>query len=258
MHTLLIAGAGRIGTLIACLLASTADYRVYLVDIQFNTAEIDCLCKQFTHLQIITADVKDQLALAELIKKHSIQSVISCLPYYFNGSLAKLAKEMQLNYFDLTEDLAISNEVALLAKNANTIFMPHCGVAPGLVNIIAHHLMQDFDSLNSAQLRVGALPQSINNALHYALTWSTDGLINEYANNGQAIENKQIVSTISLDGLENLILDGKHYEAFNTSGGLGTLIKTYAGKIDYLNYKTIRYPGHCEKNAFFNAGFKIK
>jgi len=257
MHNVLIAGAGRIGTLIACLLAGTQDYQVYVVDIQFNNTEFNRLHQQFANLKILTINVQKQQALAELVKQYSIQTIISCLPYYCNSALAKLAKELKLNYFDVTEDVQVSNEIQQLAKNAKTIFMPHCGIAPGFVNIAAHTLMQGFDELDTAKLRVGALPQYIDNALHYALTWSTDGLINEYGNAGQAIENRTIVSTEPLADLESLILTGVRYEAFNTSGGLGTLINTYQDKIKYLNYKTIRYPGHCEKMRFLMQDLKL-
>lgn len=249
MHTFLIAGAGKIGRLMAGLFADGNRYQVYLADKQFDD-ELNALAKRLPHLQLTVLDVENQAALQDLIKQRQVQSLISCLPYYHNIALAALAKELHLNYFDLTEDVATSNAIRTLAHNAATIFMPHCGVAPGLVNIVAHALMRQFDELGSARLRVGALPQSINNALSYALTWSTEGLINQYANGCLAIENEQSVRLSPLEGLENLIIDGVCYEAFNTSGGVGTLIDTYAGKIKQLNYKTLRYPGHCEKMRF--------
>ncbi len=257
MHTILIAGAGRIGALIACLLAGTQEYETYLIDIQFNNVEINELQKKFPHLHTLTADVQNQPMIADLIKQHHIQSIISCLPYYHNLILVQLAKKFKLNYFDLTEDVAVSNEIQVIAKNSQTIFMPHCGVAPGFVNIAAHTLMQNFDSLDTAKLRVGALPQHIDNELYYALTWSTDGLINEYGNTGHAIENNQLIQTNPLEDLEHLILDGVQYEAFNTSGGLGTLAQTHADNITNLNYKTIRYPGHCEKIRFLMHDLKL-
>ena len=110
--------------------------------------------------------------------------------------------------------------------------------------------MQTFDECHHARLRVGALPQNTRNALHYALTWSTDGLINEYGNLCHGVEAGRSALFEPLEGLETIQLDGCHYEAFNTSGGLGNLSELYAGKIRSLNYKTIRYPGHCEKMRF--------
>jgi saccharopine dehydrogenase-like NADP-dependent oxidoreductase len=95
-------------------------------------------------------------------------------------------------------------------------------------------------------MRVGALPQYPTNALNYNLTWSTDGLINEYCNPCEAIHSGAKIEVLALQGIEQFSLDGITYEAFNTSGGLGTLCETLEGKVRELNYKTVRYPGHCD------------
>jgi saccharopine dehydrogenase-like NADP-dependent oxidoreductase len=106
-------------------------------------------------------------------------------------------------------------------------------------------------------MRVGALPIHTSNALHYSLTWSTDGLINEYGNVCYGLENGKTVELLPLDDLEEIKIDGLTYEAFNTSGGIGSLTETYAGRIKKLNYKTIRYPGHCEKMRFLMNDLKL-
>ena len=93
-------------------------------------------------------------------------------------------------------------------------------------------------------MRVGALPQFPTNALTYNLTWSTDGLINEYCNPCEAIHDGERMHVLPLEGIEHFSLDGVRYEAFNTSGGLGTLCDTLDGRVRELNYKTIRYQGH--------------
>jgi saccharopine dehydrogenase-like NADP-dependent oxidoreductase len=93
-------------------------------------------------------------------------------------------------------------------------------------------------------MRVGALPQYPSNALKYNLTWSTDGLINEYCNLCEAIHDGRYLEVLPLEGLETFSMNGVRYEAFNTSGGLGTLADTLNGRVRELNYKTIRYPGH--------------
>jgi saccharopine dehydrogenase-like NADP-dependent oxidoreductase len=98
--------------------------------------------------------------------------------------------------------------------------------------------------LDSVRLRVGALPQFPSNALNYNLTWSTDGVINEYCEPCEAIVNGVRREVAPLEGLEEFSLDGVTYEAFNTSGGLGTLCETLEGKVRTLDYRTIRYPGH--------------
>jgi len=107
--------------------------------------------------------------------------------------------------------------------------------------------MTRFDSVEIVKMRVGALPVNPSNVLKYSLTWSTDGLINEYGNVCYGIEDGQKVALRPLEGYETIEIDGLLYEAFNTSGGLGTLADTYAGKVNTMNYKTLRYPGHCEK-----------
>lgn len=246
-HKIMIAGAGKIGSLISCMLSESGDYQITIVDKQFTGADISRLCSRFPKLQTVELDVQNHEALANAVKEHGVKTIISSLPYYCNIPVAKIAKECNLNYFDLTEDVHVTQTVKELAKDASTAFVPQCGLAPGFVNIAAHTLMQHFDVVDDARLRVGALPQHPSNSLHYSLTWSTDGLINEYGNPCHAIENGKEVTVPPLAGLETVKIDGLHYEAFNTSGGLGSLSQTYAGRIRNLHYKTLRYPGHCEK-----------
>ncbi len=130
-----------------------------------------------------------------------------------------------------------------LAENASTAFIPQCGLAPGLISIVANDLAKRFDSLDSVRMRVGALPQYPSNALNYNLTWSTDGLINEYIEPCAVVEGK-LVTVPAMEEREEFSLDGVTYEAFNTSGGLGTLAKSLEGRVRTMNYRTIRYPGH--------------
>ncbi len=122
--------------------------------------------------------------------------------------------------------------------------MPQCGLAPGFISVAAFDLASRFDRLREVRMRVGALPQFPVDTLKYNLTWSTDGLINEYCNACEAIREGRLTEVLPLEGLESFSLDGVDYEAFNTSGGLGTLCETLDGKVDRLDYKTVRYPGH--------------
>jgi saccharopine dehydrogenase-like NADP-dependent oxidoreductase len=151
-----------------------------------------------------------------------------------------------VHYFDLTEDVATTRMVKELSEDAKTAFVPQCGLAPGFIAIVAHDIARRFDSLDAVRLRVGALPQYPSNALSYNLTWSTDGVINEYIERCEAVVDGQIREVPALEEREEFSLDGTRYEAFNTSGGLGTLCETLAGQVRSLNYKTIRYPGHCD------------
>ena len=134
--------------------------------------------------------------------------------------------------------------VKQLAEDAAVAFVPQCGLAPGFISIVANDVAARFDSLRDVSMRVGALPIYPNNALKYNLTWSTDGLINEYCNPCEAIVDGCLREVPALEEMEHFSLDGIDYEAFNTSGGLGTLCDSLAGRVQNLNYKTVRYPGH--------------
>jgi saccharopine dehydrogenase-like NADP-dependent oxidoreductase len=243
----MITGAGKIGSLIACLLADSGSYQVHLADVEFNGSDVIRLLKALPEIKTVALDVKDEQSTQAYLKKHNIIAVISSLPYFLNIHVANAAKAAKAHYFDLTEDTSVTEAVKQIALNAETAFVPQCGLAPGFISIAANSLMQEFDKCYQAKLRVGALPQRANNALHYSLTWSTDGVINEYGNPCYAIEGGKEVVLAPLEGLESIQIDGCEYEAFNTSGGLGSLGELYAGKVQSMNYKTMRYPGHCEK-----------
>jgi saccharopine dehydrogenase-like NADP-dependent oxidoreductase len=173
-------------------------------------------------------------------------TVLSALSFHHNSGVARGALESGASYFDLTEDVATSDAVARIAEQAadGQIFMPQCGLAPGFISIVANDLISWFDRIETVKMRVGALPQFATGELKYNLTWSTDGLINEYCNPCEAIHASRRVDLLPLEGLEEFSLDGVRYEAFNTSGGLGTLCDTLEGKVRELNYKTVRYVGH--------------
>jgi len=130
-------------------------------------------------------------------------------------------------------------------------------MAPGFISIAANELIKHFDTLRTVKLRVGALPQNPNNVLKYSLTWSTDGVINEYGNLCNAIVNGKDVEVLPLEGLEEIEIDGTLYEAFNTSGGLGSLGNTHGARCRNMDYKTIRYPGHCSQMRLLMNGLKL-
>ena len=257
MFNVMITGAGKIGSLIACLLADSNDYQVHLADLQFSGTNVTRLLQVMPGIKTVALDVKDQGATQAYIKKHNITAVISSLPYFLNSYVAQAAKSACAHYFDLTEDTSITAVVKAIAADAKTAFVPQCGLAPGFISIAANSLMQEFEQCYHAKLRVGALPQRASNALHYSLTWSTDGVINEYGNPCHGIEAGAPVVLVPLDGLETIQIDGCEYEAFNTSGGIGSLGDLYIGKILSLNYKTMRYPGHCEKIRFLMNDLKL-
>ena len=238
MKKAIILGAGHIGTAIAADLAATGSYQVTLSDREAGRLSL----KQTDQVAFQPLDVTDGTALRAALAGQDI--VISACPFYLNIAIAEAAKEMGVHYFDLTEDVATTKRVAELAEGAKTVFVPQCGLAPGAIGIIGHHMASGFDKAHGVHMRVGALPLYPTNALKYNLTWSTDGLINEYCNPCEAVRDGKMADLLPLEGLEAFSLDGTDYEAFNTSGGLGTLCETLEGRVDNLDYKTIRYPGH--------------
>ena len=250
MHNVLITGAGKIGSLVAALLADTHDYQVYLADMDFGGTDVTRLLVAMPDIKTVILDVTDQESLQACLKKYKIIAVISSLPYFLNTHVACAAHNTKTHYFDLSEDTTVAKSIKAIALGASTAFVPQCGLAPGFISIVANNLLQEFDECHHAKLRVGALPQHSSNALHYSLTWSTDGLINEYGNLCYGIEAGEPCIVRPLEDLESIQIDGCDYEAFTTSGGLGSLGELYSGKIQSLNYKTIRYPGHCEKIRF--------
>jgi saccharopine dehydrogenase-like NADP-dependent oxidoreductase len=143
-----------------------------------------------------------------------------------------------------------THAIRAIADGASQAFMPQCGLAPGFIGIVAHDLAKRLDDVREVKMRVGALPEFPTNALKYNLTWSIDGLINEYCQPCEAIREGRTQWVQPLEGVEHFSLDGTEYEAFNTSGGLGTLCETLAGKVETLDYKSVRYPGHRDLMKF--------
>ena len=236
---IVLMGAGHIGQTIATLLSASADYQLKVID---RSAEALAGLKHMP-LQTAVVDTADASALQAALQ--GFDAVVNALPYHLATTVARQAKTAGCHYFDLTEDVSATREIMQLAHGAQTAFMPQCGLAPGFIGIVAHQLCQKFSLLHEIKMRVGALPAFPTNALKYNLTWSVDGLINEYCHPCEAIHHGQKMEVLPLEGLEHFSLDGTEYEAFNTSGGLGTLCETLQGRVQQLDYKTVRYPGHC-------------
>jgi saccharopine dehydrogenase-like NADP-dependent oxidoreductase len=239
MRKVLVIGAGKIGSTIAALLDSSQDYLITVAD-SSQTALAGI--KAGPRVQLQALDVADGHALHTALVGQF--AVLSAAPFHFTTAIAAAAVAEKVHYLDLTEDVASTARVKALADTAYSALIPQCGLAPGFISIVAANLCQSFDSLHSVRMRVGALPQFPSNALNYNLTWSTDGVINEYCELCEAIVEGVLRQVPPLAEHEEFSLDGVTYEAFNTSGGLGTLCETLRNKVTNLNYKTIRYPGH--------------
>ncbi len=234
MKRILVLGLGKVGTLVAILLSKK--YEVTGLDAHGPHYDYDL------PFEFVKGDVTSEDLMQELLAEHD--AVVSSLPYFLNKEVARLAHAAKVHYFDLTEDVDTTAYIRELSASGSTIMAPQCGLAPGFIGIVGADLANRFTKLRDIELRVGALPRYPNGLLAYSFTWSPAGVINEYINDAEVIHNGKRKLVPSLDGLEYINIEGQEFESFFTSGGLGTMCETYEGKLDTLNYKTIRYPGH--------------
>jgi saccharopine dehydrogenase-like NADP-dependent oxidoreductase len=239
-----IVGAGKVGATIATLLESCKFCRsVALADVR---AGIDL--KGLRKSRFVHVDVKKPAPLAAFVRE--VDAVVSAAPYFLNKTVASACARAGASYFDLTEDVETTAFIQKLAARAKSTFMPQCGLAPGAINIVGGSLASSLQDVRNCEMRVGALPLNASNQMKYYLSWSTAGLINEYCQVGEALHQGKLVTTMPLDGVERITIDGTEYEAFNTSGGVATMCQTFAGRVGDLNYKTMRYPGHRDLMKF--------
>lgn len=254
MYPILVVGTGKIGASVAKLLCHSGDYKVTVADRDPDSLR-RLSAKAAVETVVLDARKSSQLSQA----MGGQRALLSACSFDINPAIAEVALHTGVSYFDLTEDIETTRLIRRQAENARAgqIFMPQCGLAPGFIGILARAKSRRFDRLDSIKMRVGALPQYPHNHMKYNLTWSTDGLINEYCNPCEAIHNGKKIEVLALEGLERFALDGIEYEAFNTSGGLGTLCETLEGRVDELNYKTVRYVGHQYLMDFLINGLKL-
>jgi saccharopine dehydrogenase-like NADP-dependent oxidoreductase len=257
MRKVLVLGAGKIGALISGLLAESADYEVHLADVDGNAAAGVARAHGLANVHSVQLDATDARALQARLRSDPVDAVVSSLPYHCNPQVGAAAREAGAHYFDLTEDVEVTRQITALSRGASQAFVPQCGLAPGFISIAGGELIRHFDTLRSVRLRVGALPQHPHNVLKYSLTWSTEGLINEYGNPCEAMADGRLVEIRPLEGLEEIEIDGTLYEAFNTSGGLGSLAQTCGTHCESMDYKTIRYPGHCAQMRLLMNDLKL-
>jgi saccharopine dehydrogenase-like NADP-dependent oxidoreductase len=239
-----IVGAGKVGATIATLLESCRFCTgIVLADSRPNIDLAGLRKAKFRQV-----DVNAAADLAGFLK--GVDAVVSAAPYFLNKAIASACARAGVSYFDLTEDVETTNFIRDLAAKSKATFMPQCGLAPGAINIVGGSLAASLDQVRLCEMRVGALPGDASNQMKYYLSWSTAGLINEYCQVGEALFGGKRVATMPLDGMERITIDGVEYEAFNTSGGVATMCETFAGRVQELNYKTMRYPGHRDLMKF--------
>ncbi len=240
MKKIAILGLGKVGALAARLLHSSG-FEVQGYDLHPPREEMPFPRK--------VADMKDTDGLLAIFR--DVDAVLSCLPYQLNIGVARAAHAAGIHYFDLTEDVPTTNAIREMSATAKGLMAPQCGLAPGFVGIVGAKQIADFDECRSCRMRVGALPQSPTGLMGYAFNWSPDGVVNEYLNDCEVIESGQRKWVSPMEWLETLYIDGIKLEAFTTSGGLGTMCETFHGKVENIDYKSVRYPGHAEMMNFF-------
>lgn len=239
----LVLGAGKVGSTVADMVAEYHGLPVTLADLKPGRGdESDALVRR------VSLNVESAEDLNVALSAHSV--VINALPFYLAERVATQAAKCGVHYFDLTEDVAATKAIRDISTTATSVLMPQSGLAPGVIGMLGGYLAGRFHELYDLRLRVGALTRNATNSLRYNFTWSIDGVINEYCNPCDAIVNGQLLSVQPMEGHETFTLDAEAFEAFNTSGGLGTLCETLKGKVRNLDYKTIRYPGHRDAMDF--------
>jgi lysine 6-dehydrogenase len=252
---ILVIGAGMMGRAIAFDLANYSNFE----EITISDKDKKNLksAKKFLKNKPVSFDILDiekRDYVKSIFQKNDI--VISAIPYHFNYILTKIAIDTKTHFLDLGGNNNIVEKQRSLFKKAEenkVLIIPDCGLAPGLTSIIARDAVDSFDSIEYVKIRVGGLPQKPIPPFNYQIVFSPNGLINEYVEDAIVLDHGEIVTKKSMTELEEIRFPKpfNKLEAFITSGGCSTLPNTYKDKIDYLDYKTIRYPGHCEKMKTF-------
>lgn len=257
----LVLGSGYMGRAVAYDLAHSKDVEeIRLADIDISQVKEVAEWINSPLIKAIELDVSNKNQV--LTAMEGIDSAIGCISYKFNYDLSKLAINSGANYCDLGGNNTIVNKQFTLdeaAKKARVTIIPDCGLAPGVASVFVAAGTEKFDSLEEIHIRVGGLPQNPKPPLNYSLIFNVQGLTNEYIEIAEVIRDGKITRVEPLTEIEELVFPepfGK-LEAFQTSGGTSTLPKTFLGKVKELDYKTIRYQGHCEKmKTIFDLGFK--
>jgi saccharopine dehydrogenase-like NADP-dependent oxidoreductase len=239
IQSVLVLGLGNVGSLVADLLYTGG----------FNVTGADIGPRKDFPFPVLEVDSGEPEQLSTVLKE--VDAVVSCLPYRFNIGVAAVACRLGVHYFDLTEDVRTTQAILEMSRSAGTVLAPQCGLAPGFIAIVGASLAERLDRVRSIRLRVGALPQHPIGLLGYAFNWSPEGVVNEYLNDCEVIEDGERKWVSPLEWLETIVINGVQLEAFTTSGGLGTMCETYAGRVENLDYKTIRYPGHAKLMNFY-------
>ncbi|EMR74390.1 saccharopine dehydrogenase-like oxidoreductase [Thermoplasmatales archaeon SCGC AB-539-N05] len=248
---IIVLGAGMMGRAIAYDLDRYSNFdNITIADKDDETLRSAENFLEGNNIDFTSLNVED----ANEVKKHfqNIDITISAVPYRFNYNLAKIAIETKTHFLDLGgNNNIVEKERSLFekARKKGVTIIPDCGLAPGLTSVITRDIVEQMDSVDYVKLRVGGLPMDPKPPLNYQIAFSPNGLINEYVEDAIILDHGKIIKKRSMTDIETVSFPEPFgdMEAFITSGGCSTLPYTYKEGIGYLDYKTIRYPGHCEK-----------
>ena len=245
----LVLGAGAQGSACAFELLQRPEVdRVVLADLDVN--EPRPFLKHFLGgaLELLTLDATDEVAVRSALE--SVDGVASALPYYFNLDMTRLAIESKANFCDLggnTEIVDQQRKMTVQAQERDVSVVPDCGLAPGMVNILAQGGIDALDETESVKIYVGGLPQVPEPPLNYQLVYSLEGVLDYYTTPVLVLEGGEVIDKEPLTGVETVTFEALgELEAFLTAGGISRMPYRYRGLIPSMSYKTLRYPGHCE------------
>lgn len=264
MNNILIIGSGQIGKAAFRILKSLCRpvkaaapktlndtlSQIYKEDNIFTDCTVQCWDKvQSDNVsQVVDVAAESTHDLTGLLVKHNITHVLNALPFFLNEKIATAAVAAGCDYIDFTEDDEMAEKVKSIYSASNLNCAVKCGLAPGFINYVGHNLSKRIDFPERLMISVGALPRTVSfknddPGSNYNLTWSVDGLVNEYIRPCTVRINGAEKKIPALTGVEKVIIDGKEYEAAFTSGGIGSLVSELK-HIPNVSYKTLRYPGH--------------
>jgi lysine 6-dehydrogenase len=245
----LVIGAGKQGSACALdLLRQTATTSVILADrtVDQLPSFLEPL-RGDTRLEVVRLDLADQAAARALMGR--VDCVLSAAPYYFNADLTKLAVDAGVHFADLggnTQVVLEQKQLDAEAKRKGVKVIPDCGLAPGMVNILAGEGIKRLDQAESVKIYVGGLPQHPEPPLNYMVVYSLEGALDYYTTPSRVLRGGKMVRVEALSELEDIDFPAPigRLEAFHTGGGISTMPFSYEGRIPVMEYKTLRYPGH--------------
>jgi lysine 6-dehydrogenase len=256
----LVLGSGMMGYALAYDLArSKGTSSVTLADIDLERARRAAGRIPHGRVEAVGIDVSNENDVTALMRDHD--GAAAAVSYRYNELLTRAAIAAGRPLVDLggnDEVVSRQRQLDAEARQAGVTIVPNCGLAPGLVNILAAGAMSEFDSVDSVRLRVGGLPQHPRPPLNYQITFSIEGLLNEYSGRASVLRDGKLVTVEAMSELESIECPAPFgtMEAFITTGGASLLPVMLEGRVRELDYKTIRYPGHCERfKTLLDLGF---